>query len=596
MEIGPPAVTTPRATPRHFGPPTRPLFGWLHEPAVPARGGLGLVVCNPFGHDLSAAHRSLRHLAEAGAAAGTPVLRFDYDGTGDAAGTALDPDRPEAWLASVHHAADTLRTAASVERVCVFGVGLGASLASLVAGERTDVAGLAVLAPVVSGRAWLRQMRVLQNMTGFTPGPEGWTPPDGAQEVLGHWVPADAAAWLRGLDLTALDRAPAPHVLLLERADLPDEPRLGAHFESLGSTVDRRRVAGYTEMLLDPHETVVPTGIIETVCGWLVERADESPGTRPARGTSPDPAPDRPPGAPVAPGVTEAPVYLDEGRGLFGILAQPEGARPSRAVILVNSGAIPRMGPSRQYVTLSRRWAARGVSVLRFDIAGLGDSPARPGHPDNVVYPPDAIDDLRAAVRWLRETAGVERIHAAGVCSGAYHSLRASVEGVPIDGVVGVNPLVYHWRPDLSLDYPSYQVLEASARYRRSVFQWQKWKKLLMGKVAVRDVPPVLFKRASLHARRLTRNAARSVGLPFREDLGAELRALADRGVDLHLVFASGHPGEDLLRVEAGSALGRLQAKGLLAVWHVHGANHSFTPAWTQEALAEVFDRVLGME
>ena len=43
----------------------------------------GVLLCNPLGDDLIRAHRPFRHLAEDLSAAGFPVLRFDFDGTGE---------------------------------------------------------------------------------------------------------------------------------------------------------------------------------------------------------------------------------------------------------------------------------------------------------------------------------------------------------------------------------------------------------------------------------------------------------------------------------------------------------------------------------
>ena len=43
-------------------------------------------------------------------------------------------------------------------------------------------------------------------------------------------------------------------------------------------------------------------------------------------------------------------------------------------VVLLNAGIIHRIGPNRLYVQLARRLASRGHAVLRFDLAGIGDS------------------------------------------------------------------------------------------------------------------------------------------------------------------------------------------------------------------------------
>ena len=160
----------PRAEPTFFGPQEHPLFGWLHRPDTPI-GDLGLVICNPFGHEAQSIHRSLRHFAEASAAVGTPVLRFDYEGTGDSCGDENDSARLAAWTQSVHRAVEALREATGVTRVALLGVRLGALLAGLAAAERDDVDGLVLIAPVVAGKAWLREMRALHGALALSEPP-----------------------------------------------------------------------------------------------------------------------------------------------------------------------------------------------------------------------------------------------------------------------------------------------------------------------------------------------------------------------------------------------------------------------------------------
>jgi len=85
--------------PIYFGLADRPLFGWFHPPAASLQRPMGVVLCNPIGEDMVRAHRPYRHLAETLAAAGFPVLRFDFDGTGDSSGDERDPERVATWRA-----------------------------------------------------------------------------------------------------------------------------------------------------------------------------------------------------------------------------------------------------------------------------------------------------------------------------------------------------------------------------------------------------------------------------------------------------------------------------------------------------------------
>jgi alpha-beta hydrolase superfamily lysophospholipase len=78
--------------------------------------------------------------------------------------------------------------------------------------------------------------------------------------------------------------------------------------------------------------------------------------------------------------VRERPLLFGLHGNLFGVLSEPEAARPGApALLFANTGIHHHVGPYRIWVELARALAARGFSALRFDLSGLGDSGARPG-------------------------------------------------------------------------------------------------------------------------------------------------------------------------------------------------------------------------
>ncbi|MCA9678055.1 MAG: hypothetical protein KC464_23720, partial [Myxococcales bacterium] len=292
--------------------------------------------------------------------------------------------------------------------------------------------------------------------------------------------------------------------------------------------------------------------------------------------------------------VIERAVFADPARLLFGVLSTPATRAPSgHGILLLNAGAIHRIGPNRLYTVMARRWAALGHTVLRLDITGIGDSPPRPGEPENVVYSPRALEDVAEALAFLQRQPGVGDCRAVGLCSGAYHAFKAAVAGQPVAGVVVINPLTFFWKPGQSLDYPAHRVVGDAERYGKSAADLEKWKKLLRGQVDVRKVAQTLSRHL---ARRLTdraRDLSRRVGMPWREDLGAELETIADRNVDLRFVFATGDPGLPLLRAQGGSAVPALRGRGQLAIDMIDGPDHTFTPVWSHPQLINVLAVVL---
>ena len=60
------------------------------------------------------------------------------------------------------------------------------------------------------------------------------------------------------------------------------------------------------------------------------------------------------------------------------------------------------------YVKMARTMAARGLTSLRFDVSGIGDS-VSDAKLENRLYAPEAVEDVRAAMTELtelREVAG----------------------------------------------------------------------------------------------------------------------------------------------------------------------------------------------
>src|SRR5262249_1267225 len=121
--------------------------------------------------------------------------------------------------------------------------------------------------------------------------------------------------------------------------------------------------------------------------------------------------------------------FIDDQHLLFGILSTPSAigaSRSGRAILLLNAGSVHHVGPNRLYTVLARRWAAMGHVVLRLDNSGIGDSRPRPGEAENVVYSGRALEDVAAALSFLRRQPGVLDCRAVGLCSGAYHAFKSA--------------------------------------------------------------------------------------------------------------------------------------------------------------------------
>lgn len=242
------------------------LFGMYHAPAVRPRQAL--LMCPPLGQDLIRCHRLYRQLAQALAGQGVAVLRFDYHGTGDAAGASgeVDWDR---CVADTATAADQVRARAGVDRVVAFGARLGGSIA-LAAASRARFAEVIAWDPVFDGAEHVAVLDAMQ--AALREDPNRFTHPRDAADAADQWLGFDVGAALRR-QLAALhvDGSAVPTLVL---DSLPEgEPRrwdgrLGEH--------GRIRVLGQPTPWNDLHRletAILSPPLIQAVSGHFREIA-----------------------------------------------------------------------------------------------------------------------------------------------------------------------------------------------------------------------------------------------------------------------------------------------------------------------------------
>lgn len=144
-----------------FGPPDAQRFYAHHPPDEASARPRGVLVCNPGPQEFRQSHFVLRELAERLAERGAHVLRFDYVGTGDSAGDAVDCSL-DRWANDVHEAVDELRALAGVSRVSVVGLRLGAAVACRAAARGTRIHELVLWDPVIRGARYLSHLEARQ--------------------------------------------------------------------------------------------------------------------------------------------------------------------------------------------------------------------------------------------------------------------------------------------------------------------------------------------------------------------------------------------------------------------------------------------------
>ena len=569
----------PGAQPLYFGPTTRPLFGWLHVPAH--WRGARVVLCAPLGYEGLFAHPSLRVLAERLATeAHAVVLRFDYDGTGDSAGSDEDPERVAAWLASVDAAIDELtRRAPSSGPTLLVGLRAGGLLGAIVAARRHDVQGLALWATVTSGRAFAREQRafsLLSHVNSAVPGGSDldWGP--GGFEANGYVFRDDTVKALGMLDLGSLDRPPASRILVLDRAESPAVLPMLEQWTRL-TEVAVEPVDDYQGMIAPPLTMVTPDSAIAHIVRWVGSTAGDAASAPAAYEASPV--------AHVAPGVDELPVWFGTKGEQFGILTQPTGRPGRRAMLFLNNAAGYRVGPHGVVPMVARALAERGVSSLRIDVAGVGDSRLPASRPDHHPYNLDTLEDVRAAIEVL-VAEGFDDIAAGGLCSAAFIAWHAAQRCPEIRWLVLMNPQTFEWNEGDSLDVSPLQDQYEMNHYKNSARSIEKWSKLLRGEVQLSYVVSVVWSRVrfAVNCRLQALRVMLRIG-GGGSSAARIIRALAARGGSTWFIFSGDDPGIAYLEGELGGSMTGLQRRGALHVEVVPHSDHSFTPRWATRTL-----------
>ena len=140
-----------------FGSGDRQLFGAYHAAQANGVDRGAAVLCAPWGPEYIASHRILRRLAVMLSEFGYHVLRFDYFGTGDSAGSREDGDL-DSWYLDAQSAVDEVRDMSGATSVTVFGIRLGAHIAWRLAQEREDVDAVVMWDPVTDGAAYVEEL------------------------------------------------------------------------------------------------------------------------------------------------------------------------------------------------------------------------------------------------------------------------------------------------------------------------------------------------------------------------------------------------------------------------------------------------------
>ncbi len=581
------------------GDEREPVFTLLHMPARAGRGRVAVLICPPFGWEDICSYRSRRDWAEQLALAGHPVLRIDLPGTGDSGGSPDGAGGLAAWVRAVGSAADWLRGTTGAPRVAAIGIGLGGLVACCAIGDGAPIDELVLWAVASRGQAFLRELRAFERMNASARAAREdharSALADGDIEAGGFVLSADTAQEVARVDLATLPVAGSrlTRALLLERDGIAVDERLRHHLEAAGTNVTVAPGRGYAQMMAVPHEARSPQETFARTQAWL-EDAAQTAGVW--RQRSPRPALARAPRAieerAVAEldvggaRVSETPLAIEQPFGrMFGVLVVPLNVpRLGVSAMLLNAGAIRRIGPNRMWVETARRWAARGVPTLRLDLEGIGDADGRADRFGELAefYAPEMVDQALAALDALETRYVASPFVLAGLCSGACWSFHAALRDERVAAAFLLNPRTLFWD----------RTLNTARDFRRGVLRPRNWSRVLRGEVApariielVSRAPYVLPKRALA---RWQRRRGRD------DQLDRALDELRNADKRLRFMFTANEPLYEELEVE--HRLRRLDRWPNVGFDLLPGFDHSLRPLESQRNAEAALDSALDAE
>jgi pimeloyl-ACP methyl ester carboxylesterase len=583
----------------YLQPDSDPVFALFHEAAHAHPDATAVLICPPFGWDDICSYRPRRTWAEYLAEAGHPTLRFDFPGTGDSSGTPRDPDRVPAWSQAVVSAASWLRESTGCRRVAAIGMGLGGLMACKAIADGASIDELVLWAAPARGASFVREIRAFALMedtdAGDTDGQRPELLPEGFIWAGGFVLSAETAAALGQLDLTelALPRSSSlSRALLLDRDGIGPDQRLRDYLESQDIEVVVAPGPGYGAMGPKPHMAVPPLEVFSRVLEWL-EKDEPAPGADTPIGRPADLSAS-PASAPAVEMtvedsvIRETPITIAQPFGeLFGILAEPIGSPPAGpCLVMLNAGAIRRVGPNRMWVEFCRHWAAKGIPTLRLDLEGIGDSDGDAAritrlYP-SVMYTDARIGQAIAGVDALEQRGLGNRFILSGLCSGGYWSFHAADRDERVSAALLLNPRMLFWD----------RLIETERHTRRRVLRTSAWPRVLRGEVTLARAISLAgqalmtMPRQTLAGKRA--RASRSAAID-----GA-LDRLRDTDKNVQFFFSGDEPLREELEIE--ERLSNLEPWPNVRVHYLPGSVHTLRPFVTQASATDMFNRAMGEE
>ncbi len=565
-------------------------FGLFHASREGSGRGPAVLLCPPFGWEDLCSFRSRRSWAQDLGENGYPALRIDLPSTGDSPGSPGEPGRVDAWTDAVTAGSAWLRGETSRGRIAVVGLGLGGFLAVNAAARGAEIDDLILWGVPTRGRALVRELQAFAklNAAGIDPADDGGPAEeresapldDGSLEVGGFLISSATVRALTSLDLIGVELPPRPkrRVLLLGRDGIDPDPELAEFFEVAQAEVTVDPGFGFAAMMNHPQRAQPPTAQFIRVREWL-SAAPAALATRAApRPTARDECEMDVGGARIR----ERAFAVEQPFGrLVGVLAEPVDGEPADlCAVLLNAGALRRIGPGRIWVDTARRWAALGFPALRVDLQGIGDADGETtAYTDTAeFYTLELVDQVIALLDRVEASGLPSRFVLMGLCSGAYWAFHTALRDARVEAALLLNPRALFWDDSIEADYAAQRV----ARLR----QPGSLSRIIRGEVSASRMREIIASK--LGARSRARSDARDQRV---RQLDQALDRLGSAGQYLLMAFGGDEPLYS--EIERAGRLESIARRANVDLERLPGDDHTLRPIRTQRYVAELLDRTL---
>jgi O-antigen/teichoic acid export membrane protein/pimeloyl-ACP methyl ester carboxylesterase len=557
---------------------------FLPEDPNTEKKDVAVLLLSPWGYDEMCVRKSYRILAERYAQRGIPSLRFDYPGTGDAIDSTDFSAGLAVWEDAVLKAAEELKTLSHVKRIVLVGQGIGATLAHRVAGRIGGVEAIAMLAPVLNGRSYLREVafraKFIYEDLGLNDAERDMT----GVSVAGLRMPEEIAAEIKTINYSGPQVPAAAHYLIIERPVKSADTEFAGALIAAGADASQKEYHGYEELMTMPLTAREPVEMMDMLIDWTAALATS--GVLPQ--ASERPAADQ---FLRGEGYREYPVRFGAHNNLVGIVATPDGGPTAGASVLLLTTAYDRhSGWGGTAVNLARELARKGIASMRYDSANIADSPPHPQAPERVLYNEsqnrDAIDALD-----VLEAHQPGPLMVAGRCSGGYVAFRTGLADKRLSAVVAVNPFVFYWNPLEKVPEDISIVPRSLEDYGKRFARMETLKRLSSGQVnikaALRNMIVAMSRRLSF------RIAPLLMHLPGRRTVAKEVkRSFAhyqQSKIPLTVIYSERDVGLEHLYFHFGANGQRLSRYDNIELIMMPETDHNLTPLRARHRL---FDEI----